>query len=62
VRFIWRNGCLGPLASMADSYDGTPAHVEDFSRGKRLKVFIGSGPAGSYNNFGAVASKALTSH
>jgi tripartite-type tricarboxylate transporter receptor subunit TctC len=59
LEFTWRNSCLGLLAALAAGCGACYAHAEEFYRGKSITIIIGSGPAGSYDNFGRLAGRHL---
>jgi tripartite-type tricarboxylate transporter receptor subunit TctC len=53
----WRNAWIGALAAVAAGGLAQTSHADDFFRGKTVKIVIGSGPAGSYDNFGRLAAR-----
>lgn len=53
-----RGAWIGALAAIAaGGAFSTASRADDFYRGKTIRIVIGSGPAGSYDNFGRLAAR-----
>ncbi len=59
MRFVSRIALFGAIAAVAAGCHAVAAHADGFYRGKSIRIVIGSGPAGSYDNFGRLAGRHL---